>query len=107
VLSDPLLVLTTCGDEETASELAEALIAARLAACVNTVSNVRSTYRWNGNIERATEFLLIIKTSTERYEALEGAIRSRSGYELPEVLAVRIDRGLPEYLEWVKTNTED
>lgn len=107
VPSEQLLVMTTCGDKGSAARLAETLIEGRLAACVNTISNVESVYRWNGNIERETEFLLVIKTTMERYPALEAAIRRESAYELPEVLAVRIDRGLPGYLDWIEANTKN
>lgn len=100
--SGTLLVLTTCDDPEQAQRLADGLVEERLAACVNRIDGVRSTYRWQGAVERDAESLLVIKTTEERYEALEGAIKRISGYELPEVVAVRIDSGLADYLSWVK-----
>ena len=100
--SATLLVLTTCDDPEQAQRLADGLVEERLAACVNRIDGVRSTYRWQGAVERDAESLLVIKTTEERYEALEQAIKRISGYELPEVVAVRIQGGLADYLSWVR-----
>ncbi len=102
---DILLVLTTCGDADSAARLAESIIGDRLAACVSAIDGVASTYRWEGAIERATETLLLIKTTPERYAALEEHIRSRTGYELPEIVAVRPEGGYAAYLNWVALET--
>ncbi|MFO7287546.1 MAG: divalent-cation tolerance protein CutA [Gammaproteobacteria bacterium] len=99
--SEPLLVITTCGGAETADRVASALVERRLAACVNALPGAVSTYRWQGRVARDHETVLLIKTTAERYAAVEAAIRELSGYELPEVVAVRIERGLPGYLAWV------
>jgi periplasmic divalent cation tolerance protein len=105
-VSEPiLLVLTTC-DAATAATLAESLVEQRLAACVNALEGVASTYRWQGRIERGTETMLVIKTTPQRYPALEAHIRSHSGYELPEIVAVRSDGGLAAYLDWVHAETK-
>lgn len=96
-----LLVLTTCGGAADAQRIAAALVERRLAACVNTLNGVSSTYRWQGRVVHDEESLLLIKTTAERYPALEAAIRELSGYELPEVVAVRVDGGLPPYLDWL------
>lgn len=101
-----LIVLTTCDGPEAAQKLADGLVAERLAACVNRVDQVQSTYRWQGAVEHDTESLLVIKTTEERYDALERAIKRISGYELPEVVAVRVEGGLPDYLRWVKASVE-
>ena len=105
--SDPLLVLTTCDNAPQAQELADALVAGHLAACVNTLNNVSSTYRWAGKIERGQEFLLLIKTTEDRFGEIEETIKTHSSYELPEVLAVRIHAGSSEYLDWVGASVED
>ena len=101
----PLLVLTNLPDRPAAEALAEELVAARLAACVNILAPCRSVYRWQGAIESAAEVPLLIKTSEERFPALAAAIRRRHPYELPEVIALPIVDGLPEYLAWVAGET--
>lgn len=103
--SQTLLVLTNLPDEAAAQALATALVTERLAACVNVLAPCRSVYRWRGEIENATEVPLLIKTTVARYEALEAAIRARHPYELPEIIAVPIAHGLPEYLDWLATET--
>lgn len=100
-MSDALLVLTTLPDAESAHGLATALVEARVAACVNLLPQCSSIYRWEGKVESASEVLLLIKTRADGYDALEAAIRSRHPYELPEIVAVPVVRGLPDYLRWV------
>lgn len=100
-----LLVLTNLPDQPAAEALAGELVAARLAACVNILAPCRSVYRWQGAIESAEEVPLLIKTSEERFPALSAAIRGRHPYELPEVIALPIVDGLPEYLAWVTSET--
>ncbi|MDO8959463.1 MAG: divalent-cation tolerance protein CutA [Rhodocyclaceae bacterium] len=102
---ETLLVITTLPDAAHADTLAAALVEARLAACVNILAPCRSVYRWQGRIEDATEVPLLIKTTAERYPALEAAIRARHPYELPEIIAVPVERGLPEYLAWLSLET--
>ena len=96
-----LLVLTTCPDAESAEALARGLVEAGLAACVNVVPGLRSYYRWEGRMESASEHLLVAKTRSDRYAAVEGAIRAGHPYQLPEILAVPVAEGLTEYLKWV------
>lgn len=96
-----LLVLTTCGGPAEAERISTGLVERRLAACVNALNGAVSTYWWQGKIAREEETVLLIKTTAERYPALEAAIRELSGYELPEVVAVRVDAGLPGYLQWI------
>ncbi len=105
--SRPLLVLTTCANSEDANALATALVELRLAACVNTVSNVTSTYRWRDEVQRDQESLLMIKTTEARYPELENAIRARSSYELPEVLAIPVHGGSAAYLTWLGASVAD
>ena len=100
-----LLVLTSLPDRAAAERLAEALVAQRLAACVNLLAPCRSVYRWKGELQRDEEHPLLAKTTTERYPAMEAAIRAGHPYELPEIIAVPIERGLPAYLAWIAAET--
>jgi periplasmic divalent cation tolerance protein len=100
-----LLILTNLPDADSAQALATTLVSERLAACVNVLAPCRSVYRWQGAIESAQEVPLLIKTTAARYADLEAAIRAAHPYELPEIIAVPIAHGLPEYLDWVVTET--
>ena len=100
-----LLVITNLPDRAAADRLADALVADGLAACVNILSPCRSVYRWKGEVQHDEEFPLLIKTTRERYAALEQAIRAGHPYELPEIIAVPVERGLPAYLDWVAEQT--
>ena len=100
-----LLVLTNLPDRAAAEELAEALVGQGVAACVNILAPCRSVYRWEGKVQHDEEHPMLIKTTLERYPALEAAIRARHPYELPEIVAVNLERGLPEYLAWVASET--
>ena len=102
---ETMIVLTTCGNDEDAGALARALVERRLAACVNAVSKVASTYRWKGEVQHDQETLLIIKTSAERFEALREALVALHPYELPEVVALPIVAGHAPYLEWIGSGT--
>ncbi len=102
---DTLLVITSLPDAESARALATKLIEQRVAACVNILAPCVSIYRWEGKVEEAEEVPLLIKTSAARYAALEEAIRAYHPYELPEIVAVRVDKGLPDYLAWVAAST--
>lgn len=100
------IVLCTVPDRDTAGQIAEALVSERLAACVNIVADITSVYRWKGEVEKAPELLLIIKTRQAVYETLQDRIQDLHPYELPEVIAVSVDNGLPAYLDWIKTTLE-
>lgn len=106
-MPDVLLVYCTCPDGATAGAIADALVDGRLAACVTTLPGARSTYRWQGRIERAEEHLLLIKTTRGRLDALAARVRALHPYELPEVLAVESAGGLAPYLHWVAEQTRD
>jgi periplasmic divalent cation tolerance protein len=95
------IVLTTAGSEQEARKIAFALVERRLAACVNVLPRVQSLYRWQGKVESAEEWLLVIKTTAIRFEAVRDTIRELHSYELPECLCVAIEDGSPEYLEWL------
>ncbi|MGA8005471.1 MAG: divalent-cation tolerance protein CutA [Burkholderiales bacterium] len=100
-----LLVLTNLPDLAAAEALATQLVERRVAACVNILSPCRSVYRWRGDVQHDEEYPLLIKTTLESYPALEQAIRAGHPYELPEIVAVPIERGLPEYLRWLAEET--
>src|SRR5258706_9324816 len=101
-----LLVLTNLPDRAAAERLADRVIGERLAACVNILAPCRSVYRWKGAVQHDEEHPLLIKTTQERYPALERALREGHPYELPEIIAVPIERGLPAYLDWVSAETK-
>jgi len=98
-----IAVLTNLPDSESAFNLARELVGLRLAACANVLGPATSFYRWEGRDEQATEYPVLIKTTRERYAELESAIRSRHPYSLPEIIAWPIETGLPEYLDWVRS----
>lgn len=100
-----LLAYCTCPDAESARAIALALVEERLAACVNQLPGVRSTYRWQGSVEQADEVLLLIKTTADRLDALTARLRRLHPYELPELIAVEVRAGLPAYLDWVAAET--
>lgn len=100
-----LLVLTNLPDRAAAEALAAQLVQQRVAACVNILAPCRSVYRWQGEVQHEEEHPMLIKTTLERYPALEQAIRAGHPYELPEIVAVPIERGLPEYLRWIAEET--
>ena len=101
-----LLVLTNLPDRAAAERLADLVIAKNLAACVNILAPCRSVYRWKGAVQHDEEHPVLIKTTGERYAALEQALREGHPYELPEIIAVPIERGLPAYLDWVAAETK-
>ncbi len=100
----PLLALTTVGTADEAERIARALVERRLAACVNVVPGVVSVYRWRGAVERSGEWLLVVKTSTRRLEALRAALVTLHSYEVPELVAIRIDGGSAPYLAWLEAS---
>jgi periplasmic divalent cation tolerance protein len=97
---DVLVVLVTCPPEK-AQAIAGALVEERVAACVNVVPSLSSVYRWKGAVHNDSEALLLVKTSKDRFEALKQAVLRHHPYELPEVIAIQVDRGHAPYLEWV------
>jgi periplasmic divalent cation tolerance protein len=101
-----LVVFTTLPDSEVAGKLARTLVEMRLAACVNILPSSQSIYRWQDDVHIDGEVPLIIKTTTELYPALETYLRQQHPYELPEIIALEVTRGLPEYLTWVVEATQ-
>ena len=105
--TDVLLVLTTVPDVATARDIANALVGNGLAACVTALPAATSTYHWQGIVERAEEIPLMIKTTRARLDALTEALRRQHPYEVPEILALPVEAGLPAYLAWVTETTRD
>ena len=104
-MDELIVVLTSLPDRAAALKLAQELVTKRLAACVNVLAECTSVYRWKGDIETAAEIPVLIKTRAERYAEVEAAIRRLHPYELPEIVAVPVARGLDDYLEWVAGET--
>jgi periplasmic divalent cation tolerance protein len=100
-----ILVLTNLPDQEAAEKLARQLVDKRQAACVNILAPCKSIYHWQGKTESTQEVPLLIKTTEERYAALEQTIRELHPYELPEIIHVPVTGGLPAYLNWVSEET--
>lgn len=103
--ADVLIALCTCPDAAVAGRIAEALVGEGLAACVSTLPGITSVYLWKGEVQRDSEVLLLIKTTQARLPELTGRVRQLHPYELPEVIAVPVSGGLPDYIQWVITCT--
>jgi periplasmic divalent cation tolerance protein len=100
-MTDKRIVLTTAGSEDEARKIAHALVDRQLAACVNLVPQIESVYRWQGKVESAREWLLLIKTTAEKFSAVRDALRELHSYDLPECIVLTIDDGSPDYLQWI------
>jgi periplasmic divalent cation tolerance protein len=100
-MTDKIVVLSTCANEEEAGKLARVLVEERLAACVSVIPGVRSFYHWKGAVESSAECLLVIKTSRELFAPLRLAMDRLHSYDVPEVLALPIVDGAPSYLDWL------
>ena len=101
-----LIVMTTMPDMPSAERLAEGLVSRSLAACVNILPAMQSIYEWKGELQHGTEHQLLIKTLKSRYSAVEQFITDSHPYELPEILAIPIQQGLTQYLDWISENCE-
>lgn len=101
-MTDKVLVLTTTGSEAEAKRIAQALVERRLAACVNIVPRIQSVYKWEGKVETAEEFLLVIKTTKARSADVQAAIRELHSYDLPECISISMEGGSAEYLKWIE-----
>ena len=104
-VAETLLVLTNLPDRDAAMTLANAVIDAGVAACVNVLEPCTSVYRWEGKVENATEVPVLIKTRAALYPEVEAAISELHPYELPEIIAVPVGCGLADYLDWVGAET--
>lgn len=98
------IVLTTAGSAEEARSLAQALVERRLAACVNIIPQIESVYRWQGKVEKATEWLLMIKTQAQAFDRVRDAIQELHSYDLPECVMLEVDAGSKPYLQWINDN---
>jgi len=102
ISNDVILVLSNLPDQESAEKLAELLIKEKVAACVNVLAPCTSFYEWQGQLEKSQEIPLLIKSTADKYHLLEACIMRHHPYELPEIISVPIDKGLPAYLSWVQ-----
>ncbi len=103
--SSCIVVLVTAGDRQSAAAIGRTLVEERLAACANLVGPIRSIYRWRGAVEDAREHLILLKTRAALYQALQARVRELHPYEVPEIVAIDIEKGSPPYLNWVREST--
>ena len=103
-MTDKRIALTTAGTKDEADKIAAALVDSRLAACVNVLGPMASTYRWQGHVERAEEFLLLIKTTAAAVEQVRATIKQTHSYEVPEFVVLTIESGSAAYLDWIAEN---
>jgi periplasmic divalent cation tolerance protein len=106
-MTDKRIVLTTAGSEEEARKIALHLVENRLAACVNIIPQVASIYRWQGKVDSSREWLLLVKTTQERFPAVRDAIRELRSYELPECVVINIEDGSCDYLQWLADSVQE
>jgi periplasmic divalent cation tolerance protein len=100
-----IVVLVTVGSELEATSIARDLVEKRLVACVNILPGVRSIFQWEGKVTEESEYLLVAKTVSQAFEDVVAAVKSLHSYSVPEVIALPIQYGLPEYLSWVREST--
>jgi periplasmic divalent cation tolerance protein len=106
-MTDKRIVLSTTGSEEEARKIARHLVERQLAACVNIVPHIESIYRWEGKVESAREWLLLIKTTAGKFSAVRDAIRELHSYDLAESVVLNIEDGSPEYLQWIESSLKE
>jgi len=104
-ITSTILLQTNLPDQASAENMARHLVVARLAACVSIMAPCTSIYHWRGKIENTSEIPLLIKTTKQRYAAVEAAILELHPYELPEIICVTVDGGLPAYIQWIQQET--
>ena len=104
-MTNARIILTTAGSQEEAGKIAHALVDRRLAACVNIVPRIESVYRWQGEVETAQEWLLLIKTQRDLYDRVRDVIQELHSYDLPECIMLEVTAGSHEYLDWITQNT--
>jgi periplasmic divalent cation tolerance protein len=100
------IVLTTAGSADEARKIAQALVERRLAACVNIVPQIESVYRWQGKIETASEWLLVIKTVAEAFGDVHATLKALHSYEIPECIMLEVSDGGQEYLDWIAASVD-
>ncbi|HET7909540.1 MAG TPA: divalent-cation tolerance protein CutA [Nitrospira sp.] len=99
------MVLITASNRREAVRIGAALVKNKLAACATLISSVTSIFRWKGKVQKTREALVIVKTTMRQYAALERSVLAMHSYEVPEIIALSVDRGLRPYLEWVDEET--
>ena len=104
-MTNARIILTTAGSQEEAMKIARALVERKLAACVNILPRIESVYRWQGKVETAQEWLLLIKTQAESFERVRAAVKELHSYDLPECVMLEVSAGSQEYLNWIVKNT--
>ncbi len=107
ILPDILIALCTCPNPEVGQKIANALVTERLAACVNRIAGVQSTYMWKNELQNDQEVLLVIKTTTEKLATVEARVKALHPYEVPEFVAIPVCGGSQGYLEWVRQSVGD
>jgi periplasmic divalent cation tolerance protein len=105
-MTNARIVLTTAGSAEEARKIAQTLVEKRLAACVNIVPQVESVYRWEGKVETAAEFMLVIKTTTAAFAGVREAIQKLHSYDVPECVMLEVSDGETKYLEWISASVD-
>jgi periplasmic divalent cation tolerance protein len=100
-MTDKRIVLSTAGSADEAHKIAHHLVEHRLAACVNLIPRIESIYRWQGRIESSEEWLLLIKTTGEKFPEVRDAILQLHSYEVPECISISIEDGSADYLDWI------
>ena len=106
-MTDKRIVLTTAGSEEEARKIARHLVEKRLAACVNIIPQIESIYRWQGKVESSREWLLVAKTTQEKFPAVRDAIRKLHSYDVPECVVLNIEDGSSDYLQWLADSVQE
>jgi Uncharacterized protein involved in tolerance to divalent cations len=104
-MGNEIEVRVTAGSRPEADRIAAAVVSRRLAACAQVVAQITATYWWQGEVRRSEEWLLLMKTTAERFDDLAACVREMHSYEVPEIVAVPIVRGTPDYLEWIRRET--
>ena len=102
---EAILIMTNLPDRDSAESLAQSLVQKRVVACINILASCTSVYHWQGKVETAQEVPVLIKTTQQRYAAVEQIIKEFHPYELPEIIAVPLAAGLPAYLDWLGAET--
>ena len=105
-MTNARIIFTTAGSQEEASKIAHALVERRLAACVNIVQRIEAVYRWQGKVETAEEWLLLIKTQADLFERVRDAVKELHSYDLPECVMLEVTAGSQQYLNWIVENTD-
>jgi periplasmic divalent cation tolerance protein len=105
-MTDKIVVLSTCSSKKEAERIARALVESRLAACVNILPRILSVYRWKGDVEESSEWLLLIKTARGNFGRLQAEVRKLHSYEVPELVAVPVVDGLAAYLDWIAASVD-